>query len=144
MKKINNSAVIATTQEAIQHLKLNPGATGNQVFIWINDRKFLNTDKDNWCPYVELLKEKSAKTDVCAIVAGEIYWMDLPEGFRKAIERRGIIEVLEVVHNVYHPVFGNGYIIKEKMLQETSGKMLYVKFQSDCIWVDEKNITYIK
>jgi len=144
MKKINDSAVIATTQEAIQHLKFNQAATGNQVYLWANDKRFFNTGKDHWFPYVELFKAKAEKTNVCAKIAGEIYWMDLPDGFRKALEKREIIEVVELHYEVTHPIFGIGYIVKEKILEETVGKMLYVQFQSDCIWVDESNITYIK
>ena len=144
MKKINDSAVIATTQEAILHLGFHKLATGNENFLWANDRVFFNTGKDYWFPYVEVFKAKTEKTNVCAKIACEIYWMDLPDGFCKSLEERGIIEVIEKRYNVNHPVFGIGYIVKEKILKETVGKMLYVQFKDDCIWVDETNITYIK
>lgn len=95
MKKINDSAVIATTQEAIQHLNFNKAATNNQLYLWANDKGFFNTRKDHWFPYVDVFKEKNSKTNVCAKINNEIYWMDLPNGFLKALERRGIIEVIE-------------------------------------------------
>ena len=43
---------------------------------------------------------------------------------------------------VLHAYFGEGSILKEKNLEETIGRMLYVQFKSDKIWVDEKNIQY--
>jgi hypothetical protein len=44
---------------------------------------------------------------------------------------------------VNHGVFGRGYIVDEKLLTENKlGRMLYVQFENDCIWVDEENISY--
>lgn len=44
---------------------------------------------------------------------------------------------------VNHDHFGRGYIVDEKILTENKlGKMIYVQFEVDCIWVNVENISY--
>ena len=44
---------------------------------------------------------------------------------------------------INHAYFGRGYIVNEKLLTENKpGRMLYVQFETDCIWVNEENISY--
>jgi hypothetical protein len=43
---------------------------------------------------------------------------------------------------VNHEYFGRGFIIEKKNCVESSSVWLYVHFSDDCIWVDEKNVSY--
>jgi hypothetical protein len=49
----------------------------------------------------------------------------------------------KVKEYVNHAIFGRGYIVKEKLLTENNlGRMLYVQFENELVWVDEINISY--
>jgi hypothetical protein len=115
------------------------------IFLTFNGKwdLFYFTDEETIQEAIEQMKAMGGTGNVAQFLAenhsqfGDSEEMDVQNPFDHIKQYRSPFRKY-----VNHDHFGRGFIIEKKNCVESPSVWLYVHFADDCIWVDEKNVSY--